>query len=398
MFTFNPQKTTPLRYAYTWTIPFLLWAICPTLLSGQTAISLGDDDLVGENETVELSATINIPGEPPPGSGLISSSEAFTLLWYKRTIDEADYPAEPFATSGVEIGETTATLSDSPIEESTYYKVVLSDQTGVACEDEVLKVAIRLSKLLFHDSHTIYYDPGVPPINTGPSDAPTPYVDPGGILPNAFHWLRPTNPSLAVVSKPVCYTRNTAFKVSALVKMDGLETSTIDLAAIKLKATASATGFEATISPNADVLTPVSGGYLFAMTTASAVFPDVINVFDLQMAWEYSENGGTDWSNLATTENSVYATLNNPTLNNPGQYLFHTTLHIACQEAAGLSDAENAVEAIYAKLATREISALGQASESFYLIGVLDLLLDAVSTQELLYDKDGKCGAWASFG
>ncbi|MBK8473658.1 MAG: hypothetical protein IPL33_16735 [Sphingobacteriales bacterium] len=68
---------------------------------------------------------------------------------------------------------------------------------------------------------------------------------------------------------------------------------------------------------------------------------------------------------MATTENSVYATLNNPTLNNPGQYLFHTTLHIACQEAAGLSDAENAVEAIYAKLATREISALGQASESF---------------------------------
>ncbi|MBK8473657.1 MAG: hypothetical protein IPL33_16730 [Sphingobacteriales bacterium] len=112
----------------------------------------------------------------------------------------------------------------------------------------------------------------MPPINTGPSDAPTPYVDPG-ILPNAFHWLRPTNPSLAVVSKPVCYTRNTAFKVSALVKMDGLETSTIDLAAIKLKATASATGFEATISPNVDLLTPVSGGYLFAMTTASAVFP-----------------------------------------------------------------------------------------------------------------------------
>ena len=399
MFTFNPKKTTPLRYAYTWTIPFLLWAICPTLLSGQTAISLGDDDLVGEGETVELSATINIPGEPPPGSGLISSSEAFTLLWYKRTIDEADYPAEPFATSGVEIGETTATLSDSPIEESTYYKVVLSDQTGVACEDEVLKVAIRLSKLLFHDSHTIYYDPGVPPINTGPSDVPTPYVDPG-ILPNAFHWLRPTNPSLAVVSKPVCYTRNTAFKVSALVKMDGVDVSTIDLAAIKLKATASATGFDATISPNADVLTPVSGGYLFAMTTASAAFPDVIGVYDLQMAWEYSENGGTDWQGLATTQNSVYATLNPPIFTPNVTYLFYSTLDISCRNAQGLNgnNLSDVANAIYDEFLDKSVVKASTGEElvfweenSLYGEDPID------RTLELLYYLDGPCNAWAKF-
>jgi hypothetical protein len=382
MFTFNPKKTTPLRYAYTWTIPFLLWAICPTLLSGQTAISLGDDGLVGENETVELSATINIPGEPPPGSGLISSSEAFTLLWYKRTIDEANYPAEPFATSGVEIGETTATLSDSPIEESTYYKVVLSDQTGVACEDEVLAVRAKLQKVLFLNSLPLYRDPV--------GAAPIPFVPETPALPNNWHWYKDDLGN----AKPVWYRMGNTLEMSALLQLKGIDAAGLEN--LKIRATGTI-GFELTTSEPGlvSIGDPADGLYVSALSLlATQAFPDNIAVFEeFLLNWQYNPNNGSDWKNLGNSVNTCYIS-RQPLDELAGQRYFHTTVHLSCTAAQGQDDEQAIVNNIYKLFTTRDVKKYGAANAMNYWGNTTNNYYETI---DLIRYGTGRCGAWARF-
>jgi hypothetical protein len=391
------RKMPPKWNGHTWAILFFVISYCPMLWGQTTEVSLGNDFIVGEGETFTLHANIALPVTLPPGSsGLVSSEATYSLAWFERTIDETNYPNDPFATTTLEASAGTTSISEvdiEPIEESTYYKVVLTDAAGVSCEAEVLGVLIRLSKILFHDSHTIYHDPDTPPFNTGPDESPMPFVNPTSLLPDGFHWLKATATGL-ITAKPVAYTRNTPFKVSAFVIMNGLAESNIELSSIKLKGTATAVGFSADIAMNVANLTALGNGYLFGITTASAAFPDVVGVYDLAMEWQYSENSGTDWAVLGNTANKVYATLNVPTMTNPDQYLFHTTINMACTEAAGLNSESATVDAIYAKIVTRNVQDLSGEPLQYWASG---FGLDSHNTQQLLYHNDGQCGAWAHF-
>jgi hypothetical protein len=348
----------------------------------------GGNRIVAEGNAVTLTALLDLPG-------LRQANDVLSVQWYRKDYGTTDYPTTAIQSTTIDPGTTSSDLTDTP-EESSYYKIVLVDQVGTACTAEVLVVVMKLSKILFHDSHAIYYDPGVPPFNTGATEPPTPYVV-GSSLPNSFHWIKTSTGS--ILSKPVCYTRNTPFKASVFITMNGLEDIGIELSSIQLKGTGTipSLGSYAASVPIGG-LTVLGNGYLYSMTTATATFPNAIGIHELTINWEYSQDAGATWSGggdapLPTTSHQVYLTLNNPTMNQPGQYLFRTTLHIACQEAAGLSDVNAAVDAIYAKFATRNVQNLsGQALRYWH-----DIEQELHTTQELLYHKDGRCRAWSRF-
>lgn len=379
-------------------LPLLLFPamISSTQLNGQQDILvyLGEDRIVGEDEPVLLTATVDLPG-----LGMLSPSamsEGLTFTWFKRGFDEPEYPTEPFATSTT--SNLIVEITDEPPGESTYYKVVVSDAIGIGCEDEVLVVKAKLLKVLFVNSNVLYKDPDN-------AATQTPFVVNIPTIGEEWHWDDDASPE----SKPIWFTKGAPMEVSLLVQLKGLNSSQeLAINNVRIKAAVSADGFSTALPDETLIsainMSSVSGNtYQFSGIQAAIAFEN-INVFDqMTFSWVIAESATNSvWKNLKVHQHTVYVsnqplppiTHPNDPLQQPLQYYFQSVVDLSCRAANGLEDAQAIVNNIYKLFTSQNVKKVGSSTGMKYWGNVS---IGSFNTQELLYNDDGRCGAWSRF-
>ncbi len=253
----------------------------------------------------------------------------------------------------------------------------------------------KVYKIGFSASHPIYIDP------TNPTAPPDPYVM--GAFPANAHWIKTTG---SIVPKPVCYTRNTVPQVQLMITADGLTPELLSTLLVKATCSTEApsTPYNATLpaTPLIPMSSGTTNGYGFSLPIdASAALPNQIDILEpLKINWEIWDNTGVTWTNATAntpTLHQVYVTLGEPAMPFTEQHLFRTTLDISCRQAKGITDAALVPDAIYLAFATRNMHRYQEVSPATTLKYWKSVILNSHTTKELLFNRDGKCGAWTRF-
>lgn len=106
------------------------------------------------------------------------------------------------------------------------------------------------------------------------------------------------------------------------------------------------------------------------------------------LEWEVSFDGQHLWFPIGTTTHEVYVTLDTPT----GQRL-ESMYHIAVTSATGETTTQGALNATWAKFATRSVQNKRGDTLAYYR-GAGCPTTTATTARRLLIDQDGQCGAW----
>jgi hypothetical protein len=360
----------------------------------------GGNRIVAEGNAVTLTALLDLPG-------LRQANDVLSVQWYRKDYGTTDYPTTAIQSTTIDPGTTSSDLTDTP-EESSYYKIVLVDQVGTACTAEVLVVVMKLSKILFHDSHAIYPDPV--------DYAPLPYVKNNPALPDDFHW-RNSLSNNDFINYPICYTRNTPLLIQTMFELEGIDNINLPIA-ITVKATITADNYSSVIT-----ITGIdSENYISSIVTASQNIVDNIDILETNILWEYSTDNAT-WKNLKNTQHHIYVTLNDPQMNYTYNYInefgstvtetqkiFMTTLHLSCLNAKNLNGNNESfvVNSIYKEFTDQEVKKFNDLQPLKYWGSKIfdndnnsstnnEDYLGYRHTMSLLKNGEGRCGAWARF-
>ena len=217
---------------------------------------------------------------------------------------------------------------------------------------------------------------------------------------SAPHWVdkdgngNPTDTADGEKDYSVAYTRNTKPSIGAKFSIHGLPNNL----AIKLRAKGS-DGIEipetaAQINGN-DVSLPI--------TSSSTNWPNTIKFYDrsdpnkaFEIDWEIRVGDG-NWAQVATTRHQVYLTLDDPTTTLRQETLFF----LGSKNADGQNDDKIAFTKIWSDftdLDVRNVSGLKiKYWEAKAIQDAGNPNLGPYSTEYLLKNNDGACGAWGRF-
>lgn len=133
--------------------------------------------------------------------------------------------------------------------------------------------------------------------------------------------------------------------------------------------------------------------------------PLTVNFFDpLEIKWEISLDGKTNWDEIGISQHRIYVTFEKP----EGK-LFETLVHIGCKNAVGAKSKDEAVAKIWADFSNRIVRTYGTSvapsKRLSYWAPMLsgndpknpDPPTEYFTTEGLLKNGDGRCGAWQAF-
>jgi hypothetical protein len=189
------------------------------------------------------------------------------------------------------------------------------------------------------------------------------------------------------VQSPLCYTRNTAIRMAAVLKVVRQPT---EAETINIRATARLGLKTLTWTANNVNVAPGPLTVNFPASNSSDTIPDEVNFYDpMTVKWEMTTPNGT-FESIGETKNSLYATLRAPNGTPP----YWTLLDYSCRAASGLSSADTVAAALIAPFATRQIQRKRDAKPLTYWKPETNT---AGTTQALLASPvgNGHCGSWA---
>jgi len=112
----------------------------------------------------------------------------------------------------------------------------------------------------------------------------------------------------------------------------------------------------------------------------------------MALRWEISLDAGNSWHQAGTTRNQVYATLAEPTAAN----LYHTVAHVSCLAAKDQSQSQDTIDKIWDHVKGMVVrNWKDEPATGFKYWG--PNAEDVDSTQGLITQFDGQCGAWVRF-
>ena len=134
-----------------------------------------------------------------------------------------------------------------------------------------------------------------------------------------------------------------------------------------------------------------------AVIADTNLLADTVDFYNpMTVEWFYAVEGATSFLPAGVSTNQVYVSWKEPETAD----LFHTVVHVACSNAAGMTVESNIVAGVWEDFTDREIHRADGSGPleywgSFAKAHRYDGL--CLSLGDLLKYSDGKCGAWASF-
>lgn len=134
--------------------------------------------------------------------------------------------------------------------------------------------------------------------------------------------------------------------------------------------------------------TASAGEVIYPATLASAPFGSAVDKAQLTINWSFALDG-TNFQSAKASINDYYLTLAAP----PETY--HTVLDVACRHSTGAEDPYEAMAGIWPQFESRQVRRVDGTVMAYW--GALAEDLDLLTTQHLVSNADGGCGAWANF-
>jgi len=133
-------------------------------------------------------------------------------------------------------------------------------------------------------------------------------------------------------------------------------------------------------------------------------FPDnrVLGFEDFQITWQIANDPNvaeSQWKTVGESTNNLYVTYQTPfLLTNSSCFQYddryhHTLLHIGCTGAIGQNNVSGIISAVWAQFTNADVKNVKGELLYYYKNYVCNNLCTAL----LLKNKDGQCGAWATF-
>lgn len=219
---------------------------------------------------------------------------------------------------------------------------------------------------------------------------------------------------------PVAYTRSTSVAVGAQLKVPALQGQTVEVRA------KFGTDVAFTLSGSSSITVGSGGEFNVPVTTASFALPNAVTLYKAQEApgkerrrftinWEFRPAGAAGWSRLDSTQHTLYVTWADPkgADNAPlpaGTAIYETLVNLGVRNADGFGvgkTEQQVVDKIYGEFTDREVRRVvpGTANLESGADAVMKYWgnpssfgsAGGVSTEWLLRNRDGKCGAWERF-
>lgn len=194
---------------------------------------------------------------------------------------------------------------------------------------------------------------------------------------------------------PLCYTRNTTASVAVLlVAVPALPSGTTLITSGKVEIRGKGTSLPSYSMP-ATVATSDATGISVAATALSSAFPNTVYCYapPVGIQWDYSNDGGTTWTNAGVTSHKVYVTLDNPATPN----LYQTVLETGCIAAQGKSSVNDVVSAVVSAFTSLKVKRAADGTIMQYWGPVATPDPGIFTTESLISHADGRCGAWQNF-
>ncbi|MEI7774740.1 MAG: hypothetical protein WCK17_08175, partial [Verrucomicrobiota bacterium] len=346
------------------------------------------------NSTVELIATTDVD---PTATGGISTSS------WKRAM--ASFKVE----GGTETGNTISLkfdIGDPDTKADTFGALI----------DNVILLPTAIKEVSFdgngaapNNYHLLTSDAGSIDPSTGDFIPTTTYSAP--------HWVDGDDDGQATPSTsgdknyPVAFTRNTAFKVGAKIRVYGVTASST----VKIKAatTGESEVPETTVTP---VETPPEGSGIWTVTLPPTLisalpkkqlvdkikFHNANDSSNFEIDWEINKDSA-GWYTAGTTSHTVYVTRANPVDAAESSKWPETLFDVGCRNADGKTSSDDALDAIWSLFSGRNVSRVDATTRKadrddpdgmvFWKTGVSYPLQDT----EFLSKGYGICGNWAAF-
>jgi len=110
----------------------------------------------------------------------------------------------------------------------------------------------------------------------------------------------------------------------------------------------------------------------------------------LTITWYYGPTADGPWYEAGQSSNQVYVLLGAPQT----APLYHTLVHLGCENAAGETTESGAVKKIWQEFTDQAVLTVNTKLLKYWHEGKAEGL---VSTADLLREANGQCGAWAEF-
>lgn len=203
---------------------------------------------------------------------------------------------------------------------------------------------------------------------------------------------------------PVAFKRGITFAATATIKAQLFDFGKFDwddTERIIVRVTSSHNNIEV----SSDVQNLAIGESSVSVTVTPRFDTQVEFLESFELQWEVSIDKGNTWKSVGTTTHPVYLTWDNPDINP----IYHTVMHLGSaygKNAADHSSASNVVAAIWDNFSDRNVKRVSM-SESWQVVEGAAMIYwgawtwehredgQALTTEELLVQADGKCAAWA---
>lgn len=110
--------------------------------------------------------------------------------------------------------------------------------------------------------------------------------------------------------------------------------------------------------------------------------------------WSFSVDGGATWFPAGTSDNPVYVTLGDPRATP-----YHTVIHLGCVNAVNETTEVGCIAKIWADFTDRDVRRIDNTPLLYWGVYALQNQSspDVFTTDGLLKNADGSCGAWSRF-
>jgi len=336
-----------------------------------------------------------IDGSQPSTIEFQESTIANQISWHDGgfRIDNENLP------SAVGSGDT-AKLRDPNIVTTPQTELFTKGGGGLSGGSPMMMASYNPTGVTFTETQ---YDARVETVTWSGADLITVEADPGTpSYPSLPHWVDLNRNGFIEENVPgeralpVAYPRDTAVTISAtFTTVSGMKMGdTKSIYMVKANNLLSATQpYFHTILPT---LCDLNGtNIVLPPTTLNGVFLGSVNYGSLELAWQFTNDGGTTWSSAGASKNELYVTLATPTVSP----VYHTLIHLSIAPAAVLPAASDAqmLEISWEVWKTKSITNkhINPAHNGMKLIYYKSWDTNNGTTNTLLASRNGNCFAFS---